>query len=346
MHHTDIDLNRTSAEGARLLREYLDYAENGAVALERSISVGAYEQFDSDFELEVCEFLRSRGFSVDTQVGCSGFKIDLGLKLPDSSDYVLAIECDGATYHSSKNARDRDRLRQAILERMGWKFYRIWSTDWFRNKEVEKERLLTAAIDAVKHPDRKKSNPSEAQPEVSFEETMSEAHFNFLPYRAVNVQHICKKHPRQVKAIVREILEYEAPLSEELLLRRMSWYYGREKVTNVVWRAFEEDMEGCERYGIIRANGFLYLSEEHPIVFRRPGNLQREIKHIGPEELAAGMLDILHLNGTVEKSSLCRLLATQCGFARGGKNIQEYMDAALEVLEDRIHINDDQISLK
>ena len=98
----------------RKFREYLDYAENGSIALERAISVSPFEQFDSDFELEVCDYLRSKGFAVDTQVGCSGFRIDLGLKLPGSSDYVLAIECDGATYHSSKNARDRDRLRQEI----------------------------------------------------------------------------------------------------------------------------------------------------------------------------------------------------------------------------------------
>ncbi len=150
MHYTDIDLKHTSAEGAKLLREYLDYAENGSIALERMISVRPFEQFDSDFELEVCDYLRSKGFTVDTQVGCSGFRIDLGLRLPDSSDYVLAIECDGATYHSSKNARDRDRLRQEILERMGWNFYRIWSTDWFRNKSYEQLRLLEAAADAVK----------------------------------------------------------------------------------------------------------------------------------------------------------------------------------------------------
>lgn len=158
LHYTDIDLKRTSVEGAKLLREYLDYAENGSVALERAISVSSFEQFDSDFELEVCDCLRSRGFVVDTQVGCSGFRIDLGLKLPNSSDYVLAIECDGATYHSSKNARDRDRLRQEILERMGWKFYRIWSTDWFRNEQVEQFRLLEVAADAVKNPTKSEAN--------------------------------------------------------------------------------------------------------------------------------------------------------------------------------------------
>lgn len=86
MSYTDIDLQRTSAEGIKLLREYLDYAQNGSVALARSISVNTYEQVDSDFEMEVCDFWRSNAFAVDTQVGCSGFRIDLGLKRPDSSD--------------------------------------------------------------------------------------------------------------------------------------------------------------------------------------------------------------------------------------------------------------------
>lgn len=105
-------------------------------------------------------FCAPTDFPLTTQVGCSGFRIDLGLKLPNSSDYVLAIECDGATYHSSKNARDRDRLRQEILERMGWKFYRIWSTDWFRNRSVEQTRLLEAAASAVNHPVQEVPNPT------------------------------------------------------------------------------------------------------------------------------------------------------------------------------------------
>lgn len=149
MHANDIDLSRTKSEGVRLLREYLDFAEHGQITLERTESVENTDQFDSDFEFEVCEFLRNHGFSVDTQVGCSGFRIDLGLKMQNSSDYVLAIECDGASYHSSKNARDRDRLRQTVLEHMGWQFYRIWSTEWFRNRIIEQEKLLTAANEAV-----------------------------------------------------------------------------------------------------------------------------------------------------------------------------------------------------
>lgn len=149
MHYTDIDLNRTSSEGAKLLREYLHYAENGDAVLERTVFTNSFEQEEFDFELEICEFLRSNGFVVDTQVGCSGFKVDLGLKSSDGADYVLAIECDGNTYRSFGNTRDRDRLRREILERMGWNFYRIWSVDWFTNKVEEQRRLLEVARKAV-----------------------------------------------------------------------------------------------------------------------------------------------------------------------------------------------------
>ncbi len=345
MHYTDIDLKRTNAEGAKLLREYLDYAENGAIALEREISVSPFEQFDSEFEMEVCDYLRSKGFSVDTQVGCSGFRIDLGLKIPGSSDYVLAIECDGAAYHSCKNARDRDRLRQEILERMGWKFYRIWSTDWFRNKSVEQLRLLEAAADAVKNPT--KTKPKESQPTENFEEAAVEKHFEFPQYKAADVQKLSVQYlPDDFKGMIKAILDIEAPLSEDLLLKRIVRYFGREKVTAVVQREFEQQMHGYQSLGIIRKNGFLYLDNKEEICFRAPGAIERDIKQIAPEELAAGMLEILKQNITVDKNGLYHSMALQCGATRVGKAINEAMDCALDILKDRIIIDGEQISLK
>lgn len=330
-----------------MLREYLDYAENGSVALERAVSVRPFEQFDSDFELEVCDYLRSKGFTVDTQVGCSGFRIDLGLKLPDSSDYVLAIECDGATYHSSKNARDRDRLRQEILERMGWKFYRIWSTDWFKNKSVEQLRLLEVAANAVKNPTQVEAKSAASQPTETFEEVTVEKHFEFPAYKAADFFEVCQHHHySDFKAIVKEILEVEAPLSEDLFLKRIVWYFDREKVTKAVMRTYEQQMYGYQRYGIVRRNGFLYLDNGKEIQFRRPGDIERDIKQISPEELAAGMYEILKQNVTADKNGLYRSLAAQCGVARVGKAINEALDSALNVLKDCVVVEGEQVSIK
>lgn len=346
MHYTDIDLSRTNSVGARLLREYLDYAENGAIALERSVSVNPYEQFDSEFELEVCEFLREKGFSVDTQVGSSSFKIDLALKHPYSSDYVLAIECDGATYHSSKTARDRDRLRQDILERMGWHFYRIWSTDWFRNKRVEKERLLNAAKEAIENAPRKIQEQSE---EVSFEESVIVKHFEFPKYVMADEISISRKFSGNILNVTRALLEVEAPLSEEWLLKRIVFLFdGREKVTNVVRDYFNRLMWNCGNQGIVRRNGFLYLQGKEIPMLRVPANgtTPREIKYIEVQELALGLKEILKQNVTAEKMGLFRLLAQQLGFSRMGDAILAQMESALKLISKDIETNGEMLSLK
>ncbi len=347
MHAADIDLKRTSAEGARLLRAYLDYAENGHQALVRTLTVSPFEQFDSDFEMEVCEFLRKKGYAVDTQVGCSGFRIDMGLKRPDSSDYVLAIECDGASYHSSKNARDRDRLRQEILEGMGWKFYRIWSTDWFRNRAVEQNRLLAAAEAAVRNPRQEQEEGSgQREKEDAFEEVLPDTHFAFPRYRAADLEALEKRYlPHDFQGLVRAVLETEAPLSESLLLKRIVGFFGREKVTSAVQRAYEEAIDGCGSQGILRKDGFLYLKGKR-IRFRTPGDLEREIRQIAPEELAAGMLDILRQNIAADRSGLYHSLALQCGVTRVGKAAGECFDKALACLKDRVEIDGEMISLR
>ena len=141
----DIDLGRTQAEGVRLLRAFLDYASRGKVALEEAISEANAAEFDSPFEREVYDECVRRGLQLHRQVGCGGFKIDLAvIDSQAPGRYSLGIECDGATYHSSATARDRDRLRQSVLEDLGWRLCRIWSTDWLRNREKQVERILAA----------------------------------------------------------------------------------------------------------------------------------------------------------------------------------------------------------
>ncbi|MCR5768209.1 MAG: DUF4011 domain-containing protein [Lachnospiraceae bacterium] len=347
MHGTDIDLKRTSAEGARLLREYLDYAENGEIALQRSISVNPFEQFDSDFEMDVCEFLREHGFTVDMQVGCSGYRIDLGLKQPNSSDYVLAIECDGATYHSSKNARDRDRLRQEVLERMGWRFYRIWSTDWFKNNAVEKERLLNAATEAIHLGHYVKSEKKETVEKKmeSFEFKTQPQHLAFPEYKEADIFSLRDENFYSVSAYVRKIMQIEAPESEEYLLKRICYIYGREKVTNVVRQQFNMDMRGCERLGIIRKNGFLYFADQKTFSLRVPG-VKRDVKYIALEELAAGMLFLVRQNVTAEKDGLFKTLASLLGFTRMGDAMYERFEQALRAIKNKVVIENNIISLK
>lgn len=354
MHYTDLDLKGSSSLGASLLREYLDFAENGDVALERNIDVNQYDHFDSDFEMDVCDFLRNSGYDVDTQVGCSSFKIDLALKRSGTSNYLLAIECDGATYHSSKNARDRDRLRQSVLESMGWKFYRIWSTDWFKNNQTEKKRLLTAvesAIDDFKTIDSNKKMEQSRPPKKNiFEQNIPKKQLRFDDYKMVDTD----KYKMMVEAgylrfqnILLEVLKEEAPLSEEWFLQRICYKFQyRTKVTTVVREEYNRLMVGAERRGIERKNGFLYLKGEN-IFFRKTakGDDPRDIKHISLEELATGLYIVLKENRTASKKSLYKFICEQLGYARIGNAITERLDKALDLIKYNIEENGDTISL-
>jgi len=105
----------------------------------------------SPFALAVRDALKQRGFDVYCEVGVAGYFIDLAIANPDRpGSFVLGIECDGATYHSAKSARDRDRLREENLVGLGWKIHRIWSSDWFRNKKAEITRLEARARDLIR----------------------------------------------------------------------------------------------------------------------------------------------------------------------------------------------------
>jgi very-short-patch-repair endonuclease len=131
--------------GAQILKRYLEYAETGVLIQAKRTG----REPDSDFERMVANTLRENGYDVEPQVGVCGYFVDIGVLSPvDKGRFILAVECDGATYHSGKSVRDRDRLRQRIIEDMGWRVHRIWSTDWFKNYEVEKERLLKAVKQA------------------------------------------------------------------------------------------------------------------------------------------------------------------------------------------------------
>lgn len=136
----EINPAATASNGARLLKEFLTYAEHKRLD---SPMISAMNDTESLFEREVLQELSNRGLNVIPQVGVCGYRIDLGVLDNESPGrFVCGIECDGVAYHSSQTARDRDRLRQQVLEGRGWDIHRIWSTDWFKDRAGQIERIL------------------------------------------------------------------------------------------------------------------------------------------------------------------------------------------------------------
>ena len=168
--HHDMAPGRSSARGVELLRQYLEYAGSGGQVL----GSAAHDVPLNPFELSVQRGLRRRGIPATPQYGVSGYRIDFACAHPDKPGLmVLALEADGASYHSSPTARDRDRLRQQVLEDEGWRVHRIWSTSWFSDSEAELDkaeaawRAAVAAADGPRHPQQSASaeSPASAQHE-------------------------------------------------------------------------------------------------------------------------------------------------------------------------------------
>ncbi|RAP54755.1 MAG: hypothetical protein BZ137_00475 [Methanosphaera sp. rholeuAM130] len=135
---SDLKVDKTN-KGLQAFKTFLYYADKGKFPAGVQVATSK----DSDFENEVYDILVNEGYTVERKVGTASYRIDLAVVKPDNPDeYVLAIECDGSSYHSSNSTRDRDRLHQEILENLGWNFYRVWSTDWYHNHEDAKKRLL------------------------------------------------------------------------------------------------------------------------------------------------------------------------------------------------------------
>ncbi|MBR0370275.1 MAG: DUF3320 domain-containing protein [Methanobrevibacter sp.] len=143
---SSMKLTANPPHGVRALREFLEYAEN--------LTMGTHtgeEHTSAPFEDAIASFLEENGYIVDKQIGCAGFRVDLAIVDEENpGKYILGITTDGKMYASSKVARDRDRLREQVLEGLGWKLYHLWSTDWYRNRDLGRKKLLEFIEKSIK----------------------------------------------------------------------------------------------------------------------------------------------------------------------------------------------------
>ena len=141
----DMHLTANPPYGVKALKEFLSYAENLTLGTSQ-----VSQQSGEPFEDAIASFLVENGYTVDKQIGCAGFRVDLAIVDDENpGKYILGITTDGKMYSSSKVARDRDRLREQVLKGLGWKLYHLWSTDWYRNRDLGRKKLLEAVQTAI-----------------------------------------------------------------------------------------------------------------------------------------------------------------------------------------------------
>lgn len=340
----DIDLDRTSAEGSMLLKKYLECAEHGIERLGKDLLVDPNAEPDSDFEVDVYDVLTDAGFKVDMQVGCSGYRIDLGVKHPTRADYVLAVECDGATYHSGKTTRDRDRLRQEVLENLGWRFYRIWSTDWFRNREVEKKRLISAVEKAI----RKFNVDNDIKDDFEIkskqkekEEVLSEKVLNVIKEEKKEIRSFFKEYEHyNVKSqkmstfatTIYPLVDLEGPITEGLLISKVADFFGCSNVADVSIREFYDAMKNIK--DVYKINDYYVTDLDKKIEMRIPkvGDEPREIKDISVAELSSGLYVVIENNNGIPKQDMFQIIAEVLGFEKLTQNITFKLEQSLSDL--------------
>ena len=337
---TDIDLSRVTAEGTKLLRGYIDYAIHGPAVLENAITESETVCFDSPFEESVFNFLDKKGYKIGTQVGCSGYRLDMAIKHPTlDGRYVLGIECDGATYHSARTARERDRLRQDVLESMGWKIYRIWSTDWIKDPVTEGNKLIEAVENALNsyvdidfkalHTVNDVPQETELLVEEDKEEAEIDNPYGFGEFVPARVSFELYHGAFMLRDAALGVINTEYPVHFERICQLLSYLLEREKATSVVKDAVKKALLTCSsRY--IKKGDFYYPCAYTEIPVRKAGI--RPIQYISNDEIAAGMMRVLQNCVGVSKEQLINETVRAFGFNRRGANINDAMNTAYNML--------------
>ncbi|OLY92998.1 Protein of unknown function [Cnuella takakiae] len=320
----DIDAGRSASRGVAVLKRFLQFAQHGTI----EVPLESGRASGSPFEEAVVKRLTGMGYQVHQQVGAAGFFIDLAILDPEQPGrYVLGIECDGASYHSARTARDRDRLRQQVLEAMGWKLHRIWSTEWFRNQEKELERLVVAintawkaSLDASEESDEVVTDTSVLREEPKAISSQLE------PYQLVQLpaeisqlemhQHPIGKMAKWVELVVR----VEGPIHFDELARRMVEAAGITRVGPRIREHLKLATRFAEGSGAIRQNdSFLYLSGAGQAPMRDRSNLppaSRKWKYIAPEEIGSVLFKVVKDAVVIAPDEAYPIVVKLFGFAR------------------------------
>jgi very-short-patch-repair endonuclease len=229
----ELMLDGTNAKGMFALKAFLEYAQTRRL----TIAEAADDEHSTAFEDAIAEVLASHGYTVRRRVGCAGFRVDLAVVDPNEPGrYLLAVECDGPKYYDATVARDRDRLRQQMLERLGWTVHRVWSTDWYRDPEATIARLLDDAGRASARPDELKPvlrlEPPEPLPEPEVVEVKAEEIPSYEICRDLRIPVIGELHlvaPEMLAAAVEDVVRVEGPVHVDEVVRRIRTLWGLQR---------------------------------------------------------------------------------------------------------------------
>lgn len=345
----DIDLERAHGRGVHALKTFLSFAQTGRLA----IAEGSRGSEQSPLEESVRRALEAQGHEVHPQVGLAGFFIDLAVVDREMNGrYLLGIECDGASYHASRSARDRDRLRQAVLEDHGWIIHRIWSTDWFQRPNEQLARLATAIAEARAALAERTHEGEEPAPEVTVQlvaETPDGTEREVVldlarpapvalaqPYvvaafevpRGIDLPNLST---RGLADILLKIVRAEGPIHEDELVTRARELWGLMRAGHRIHDAVSAGIRSLLlRKLCARDEACLYLPDT-PVPVRdraaAPSPGLRKPDLLPPIEIRAAIVAIVTAYHGASKAELPAVVARTFGFRTTSSNLRTVVDA-------------------
>lgn len=370
-----LDLSKTRSEGISGLKAFLEFAIRGKSALAAKQADG---ERNHGIEEVIAERLRGEGIEAQTNIGCSEYKIDIGLVNPDKPDeYILGILCDGKNYSGSGTARDRNILQESVLKSLGWNIHRVWCLDWWENPDKELADIRTA-FEAVLQKSRDAAQlreiPEESVSEVpdtveidSLERVSVEECTKILPtYEVCVLEHETEllgnsekfANPAMAEHIRRQleqVLEVEAPISRSLLCKRVLEAWGISRKGARIDRTFDGILSTMDISLTNDGKRIFYWKPEQDSAqyseFRVPSaheSGRRSIDDISCEEIAAAARHILQTQFSLTLEGLVREVATLFGFSRCTAPMQAVIKQGVDLAVERGYasIENDRISIK
>ena len=350
----DIDLERSRSRGVAALKLFLTFAETGHFGLGEVTG----EDFDSEFEIDVCDRLQRLGFDVRRQIGASGFRVDLAISDPERPGrFVLGIECDGAQFHSSRSARDRDRLRQQVLEAHGWIIHRVWSADWYLRPQAELRKIeeaYAAARSEWAARDEDGFKPERAVP-LTFEATMLDEGVDLLtavvgpPSASINrpmayveasftVTRQVEPHEAPIGRLadyVEQIVEVEGPVHLDEITARIRTLWGLARAGSRIRAAVKAAVQRTVQRGTVSGGPF-YSRPGSQVVVRDRSSVSsltlRRPDMLPPIEIEQAMLEIVKANYGAGRDDLVEAVSRAFGFASTSSQLRGILLPEIEKL--------------
>lgn len=349
-----IDITRTASEGVASLKAFLEYAEKGKTVLQTRHINGSSKVTAMINRLS--EEIKCHGYKVHTNIGCSGYKIDLGIVHPEKPDrYLLGILCDGHNYKSAKTSRDREIVQVDVLRLLGWNIHRVWSLEWWENADSVLKGILEA-IENAKTIISEEPVPAPLET-IPFSEIINEdfiamatpaaettaitaANKDQLDYEIAVLELVRTSssddfmqysNRHKILSQLKEVIEKESPISKNLLIKRVLAAWGISRAGSRLNAQFEIllpelNLKKSSTNGIT----FYWHKEHDPLSFnwyRVPKNLlyKREAEDLPKEEVANAVRAVLINQISLTKNELMRETAKLFGFSRTGSNVEQAM---------------------